>query len=146
MLTVIEMVAACFLQQACALDKHGALVVTDAFSHHCWFFPPPPPPAVGCDGDSGVGVLAGKATCNCGAVSLSDIPNATKWSSVNAGGGQMLDVSPPQPLHHFPSHDRKRLTVLFDLMTPKVAALTCGVELCENVLTTAFVLSQQPIN
>lgn len=141
---VVQMVAQCFEQQASSLEKHGGQVLTDCVHHHCWIFPPPSvwdeaspsSPRSPSEGDV-------NKTCNCGAVSLRDIPAHITWRT-------LLPVDTLQPLPHLlsgyvplsPTSD-PRLPNVFDLLTPRIAALSCASEMCQTVLTTAFIITQQ---
>lgn len=140
---VIESVAKCFEQQASALEKHGGRVLTDSLHHHCWFFPPLA--ATTCHGTdvSGDGLLtcvpAGK-TCNCGVISLCGIPAGTYWRVLQPPDS--VDTFDPLPLPSSPDHVQQSQPSVVDFLVPKVAAFSCASELCQNVLTTAFIITQ----
>lgn len=132
----MEVVAQCFEEMAAGLNRHGALMLTDSQSHHCWFFPPPdargtdtPPPADDSPDD---------CTCSCGKMLLSDVPPDSSWSSI--GREPLGDPTVPRPLPSYWQHHSS--TGVFDLLTPRVAALSCANGLSDIVLNTAFVLTQ----
>ena len=132
---VVEMVAQCFEQQACSLERHGGVVLTDNTHHHCWVWSPgdvtSPSPSPS---------EQHSKTCNCGAISIHDISSHTSWRTL-----QSLQVPHPLSLTTPPDsthlHERQLPTV-FDLLAPRTAALTCANEMCQTILTTSFIISQ----
>lgn len=134
----MEMVAQCFEQLALALNTHGALALTDSFSHHCWFFPPV---------DAHSQLDGGDVACNCGSLLVHEVPVDSDWSVVGT-----TDISTLNPFlqhlkhcssqHHANSGPHtSRPPHVFDLLTPRIAALGCASDLSEIALTTAFIVT-----
>ena len=118
----MKSVAVSFQSVAASLEHHGGTVLSDTFSHHCWFLPPHnwgsedlrgrSPDGVtgregtecGCTdserrvdglrgrGDGFESVLVSDKTCGCGCVKLSDLPPTTKWIPL---GADRLSLYPP---------------------------------------------------
>ena len=137
---VMEMVADCFERMACGLGGHGAAMLTDSHAHHCWVSPSPdaPPPDAPPRGHT-----PEDSTCGCGEVPLSAVPPDSCWSRIDRGPLNVptLGVSVPRPLLSAPQHQEGDRVI--DLLTPRIAALSCANGLADMVLTTAFVLTQQ---
>lgn len=133
------MVARCFEWQAAALEKHGGQVLTDSASRHCWSFPP------SCHMTkewSLVHDFGQSRTCNCGAVSLSVIPEDTTWTTLSADAVLATPSSPP----HVGKRRNPELCEgspdVCELVMCRVAALSCAAEIAETLLTTAWALQQ----
>lgn len=143
----MKMVAQCFEDLAGALNKHGALALSDSYSHHYWFFPPPdvllsaatspdaPPSAVTPPDTPPL-----NCSCNCGMTTLSALPVDTSWSIV--GLGATMGTHPPLPtLHCQDQFGKDHTPSVFDLLTPRVGAISCANELSGVVFKTAFMLT-----
>ena len=140
--SVMEKVSHCFEQQAIALEKNGALVVTDSCHHHCWFFPQLSHRMEVKEEGGGRGGANKK--CNCGAIYLSTLPSDTSWTSLSLPGLDVLDQLPLKNVHA-PSCTANTLKGEFpdvcDLLSSRIAAIKCAAELSQTVLSIAYIIS-----
>ncbi len=136
--SVMMKIAGCFEGQALSLNHHGALVATDPLYHHCWFLPP--------HGDSDHhhdnqdhhhGDWRSITRCNCGAISLTDLPRDTVWKALSCSEQYQLDSFPFVKWRNG-GHEKQRV---FDLWTPRVAAIELAFELSRTLLSMAYAVS-----
>ena len=140
---VMEMVAQCFEAQSSAVSGGHAIALTDSFSHHCWFASPwdaEPMLLTECPESPGLG-----SRCNCGTIERSSIPANTSWRVFGSAGG---DTSLPPPSSSSSSsssllhcNSATPYYHLFDLLSPRLGAISCASGLCDILLTTAFFLT-----
>ena len=136
----MEMVAQCFEALSSAVSGGHTKALTDSFSHHCWFASPEDVESMLLAEGSESPRLASR--CNCGAIERPSISADTSWRVLDSAGGS---TSPPSSLPHcnssLPHCDSTTPYHVFDLLSPRLGAISCASGLCDILLTTAFLLT-----